>query len=131
MNSLSGIIYEIKSWIKEKVNPLHLQILGYVMTAFAYVILAYCKLMGIELTSNVGHIIWFGLLIFAGIPEVVLIWVWDMTITKFGRKLLPKWLDTIIMVGLIAVTWGIFGPSLAALGFVHFLSSHYGEKQLK
>ncbi len=118
-------------WVREKINPLHLQVLGYATTALAYVILAYCKLRGIELTDNVGHLIWLGLLLFAGIPEVVLIYVWDITITQFGRKLLPKWLDTIIMVGLIPTTWAIFGPQWAVLGFVHYISGHYGERQPK
>ncbi len=106
-----------------------LQILGYATTVTVYILFAFNRRDPNFYLDP--HIIWLGLAFFAGIPELILIYRYHTTITRFGRMFLPKWLDVIIMVGLIPVSWAIFGPEVAGIGFVHFLSSHYGEIQPK
>jgi hypothetical protein len=122
MNIKEKITYRTKSIIislRFSVIAAWFQIAGLALIAAAYFLFGF------------GHpyLGWFVALLPVGMLELFLMWVWNTTITKFGRHLLPKMVDRIIMLGLIAITWWWFGPNAAGLYFIGLLSNHFGEAQ--
>ncbi len=125
-----------KLLISQKVNPLHLQILGYAtsLLAYAFLIVLSFFMSPVEILFGgnwLGEILWGIELIFAGIPELILIIVFRTTITKFGRGLWGKRFDTALMIGCIPLTWWRFGSVAAVIHFTGAILFHYGEKQPK
>lgn len=137
INQIRLFFEPLKDEIKHKVDPLHLQILGYATTFVGYMFLLYLRwVRGMDFAEIVstpwlGEIIMIVLAIFAGIPEILLIWVFETTITKFGRGLFKKRLDNAFMVGCIPLTWASFGAVAAVIHFTGAILFHYGEKQPK
>jgi len=109
----------VRYWIKTRIKAIWLQIAGLALIVVAYVMFG----------KEHPHIGWFAVLVPVGIIELTLMIVFRTTITKRGRKLFRKWLDTTIMLGLIPLTWYLFGPTAAGMYFVGMLSNHFGEKQ--
>ena len=135
--TLKEILQDCKEWIRRRVNPLHLQWLGYGTSIAAYVFLLILHFWrGMSLVQMIetpwlGEIIWIAEAVFAGIPELILIFVFGKTITQFGRGLLKKSVDTILMVGCIPLTWFAFGSIAAVIHFTGAMLFHYGDKQPK
>ena len=133
--TLKEYLRPYKEWIRHKVNPLHLQIVGYSTSLAAYVFLIVLSFfmtpVEIITTPWLGEILWAIEAVFAGIPELILIFVFNKTITQFGRGLLKKRFDTIFMIGCIPLTWWRFGPIAAVIHFTGAILFHYGEKQPK
>jgi hypothetical protein len=131
MRLLNGIKY----WLASHLQPLPLQIIGYSASIAAYAFLLVLHFVfGMSLvemvqTPGLGEGIWIAEALLAGIPELILIFVFRTTITRFGRGLLKKSLDIILMVGCIPVTWWSFGPIAAVIHFTGAILFHYGEKQ--
>jgi hypothetical protein len=135
IEKISQLWLACKWWIERKVNPLYLQKLGYITSISAYLVLLGLRFIGgmtivqmIE-TPWLGEIIWITEALLAGIPELILIFVFGTTITKFGRGLFKKSIDTIFMIGCIPVTWWAFGPIAAVIHFTGAILFHYGERQ--
>ncbi|KKN66009.1 hypothetical protein LCGC14_0476010 [marine sediment metagenome] len=128
---------DIEIWCLRHLNPKYLQIVGYVTSVAAYgLLLVLHFVFGMSLVKMIqtpwlGEGIWFTEAILAGIPELILIFVFHITITKFGRGLLKKSLDAILMIGCIPLTWWAFGPIAAVIHFTGAILFHYGEKQPK
>ena len=114
------MLEKYKLWITNKLNPIYLQIGGILAIIIAYV------LFGISYTYT-----GWAVMVIVGIDELLLIWVWKLTITAFARKLLPKRVDTIILLGLVPVTWWLFTPRIAGIYLIGLLMNHFTEIQPK
>lgn len=120
IQDIKAVLDIFKANMKTKLKPIWFQIVGIASIIVAYILFG----------REYPYIAWFVILLpFAGINELVLMWVWDTTITKFGRSLFPKRIDTIIMLGAIPLTWWWFGPTASGMYFIGWLSNHFGEKQ--
>ncbi len=121
-------------WIRRTVPPRFLQIVGYAATWIVYAVLVVLTFAGVPIERLLtmpwlGEILGIMLAVFAGIPELILILVFNTTITRFGRELLPKPVDVAIIVALFPFNWWRFGPVPAIMAFAHWIAGHYGEKQ--
>lgn len=122
IQDIKTVLDIFKSNIQVSFKPIRFQIVGIAAIVTAYVF------FGLERP----YIAWFAVLLpFCGIPELILIWVWKKTITKFGRSLFEKRVDVIIMFGAIPLTWWLFGPTASGMLFIGLLLNHICEKQTK
>ena len=68
-----------------------------------------------------------GLLITIGLIDLLLVFVGENTISQWIHSLFPKWLDTVIMIGLLIYTWAVWGgpeifvPAMTWLVIGHLL----------
>jgi hypothetical protein len=110
----------VKNLLKNKINPAYLQWAGLIGIVAAYVI------FGLKQTYTA-----WAVMATVGVDEVLLIWVWDRTITAFVRSLAPKTIDLCILFGLIPLTWWWFNPQSAGFLLVGLLLDHFTEVQPK
>ncbi len=108
-----------RQWIRRKFDAIWFQIAGLIGIGIAFV---WFGKGGTEWP-------WIMVLIPVGILEILVIWVWRSPITGFARRLLKKKFDILIGLGLVPLTWAIFGPTAAGLYFIGYLVNHLTEAQ--
>lgn len=74
---------------------------------------------------------WVGWAILAivGLIELVVIFGYKNTITRFWRNLTGKIVDKIILFALIVVTWALAGELAAGFFLLGLLNSHFHEHE--
>lgn len=100
------------------------QIAGAVGIVLAYV----CFVLASRL-----HIAWawagWAVMILVGIAELVVIFVYDNTITRFVRNIAGATWDKIILLALIPITWALAGELAAGFFLLGLLNSHFHEHE--
>ncbi len=71
----------------------------------------------------------WGLLIGVGIVELVVIFGYHNTITRFWRNMYGKMADKIILIVLVVVTWWLAGELAAGFFLLGLLNSHFHEHE--
>ena len=117
---LNLFLEKIRLWIYPKVNPLYLQWAGFIGIVIAYIV------FGLKHTYPA-----WAIMAIVGIDEILLIWVWNKTITAFVRNLAKKTVDLIILFGVIPLTWWWFNPQTSGVMLVGLLLNHFTEIQPK
>ena len=64
-----------------------------------------------------------------GVIELIVIWVYDNTITRFWRGLYGKTADRITLFALIFLTWWLAGELAAGFFVIGLLNSHFHEHE--
>ena len=129
---------KLKIWLGVKLESLRkkvikllpvfwLQLVGSFLLVVFYALLVYSKRH--ENPNILATITWACVGIPAGIIELLLIWAYGTTITKYVRSLASKRTDTVVMLALIGATWWLAGPFAAGFFFCGFLDNHFGERQ--
>jgi len=125
----------IRRWLLDHTQPRTLQIVGYITSVSGYVLLLLLHFvwgMSLQQINEVpwlGEALWIVVGLFAGVSELILLFVWKTHITAYGRGLFKKSVDRILLLGCIPLTWAAFGPIAAMIHFIGTLLSHYGETQ--
>ena len=116
---LVGLRYSLA----KKLNPVVLQVVGLLSIPIAFVLFG----------RGHPYLGWFVVLApVTGGCELLLMFVWGLTITGFGRSLFKRKIDLIIgLFAAVPVTWWLFGPTAAGMYFIGWLSNHFGEKQTR
>lgn len=111
---MNSIIEKIKQqWDKYKV-----QMIGAVLLVIAFVLAVLNKAVEAWIV-----------LVSVGILDLCLIYIWkDITISRWIRGLTGSKVDTVIMLGLVALCWWLKGEAIALWFLLGLLNNHLFEK---
>jgi len=123
------------TWLKEQLKQYPIQVVGSACMLPAFILMimaAYMYKVSGYLSYLICYVAW---LTYAavGVVDLYLLWkakidgVKAVTITKWWRALLPKYLDNIVMIGFIVLVWVLVGPLFALFYLAGFLNNHLNE----
>jgi len=104
--------------IRNKISLHSWQVAGALGIVFAYI------------TFVLKHVwIGWGVLVIVGLIELITIYVYGGTITRFVRNITRKTWDRIFLFALLPLTWWLAGELAAGFFLMGWLNSHFHEHE--